>query len=81
MVELTERERYIITIMHFVTHPALSKVPHKIMGKALHATIQTAYDKSFDGKELQDLVDAVKGERDGLTATVLGKLNKLMPDL
>ncbi len=77
MVELTERERILITISHFVTHNAFTKIPDNILGKALHHVILMAYDKNMSGEELQDLIEAYKQERESIMATALGKVNEM----
>ena len=79
MVEFTERERYIIATMFFMMNPMFTKVPVKIMGKALYATLKMAYDKEFTSDELQDLVDGVREEKNAIMSTALMKLNEIYP--
>ena len=81
MVELTDRERYIIATMFYMMNPMMSKFPKKTLGKALHLTILIAYDKEFTGNELQDLVDGVRAEKDAIMATTLQKINQILPNL
>lgn len=81
MVELTERERHIICCTHFITHSAFSKVPAKVMGKALHATLSLCYGINMTGDELQDLVDGIKAEREAIMANALSKVNEFYPKI
>jgi hypothetical protein len=70
MTELTEREKQIICIDHFIMSPELNNLPSDILVKSLHRTLKSCYRIDFSGEELQELVNFIKEERERIMNSI-----------